>query len=444
MNRTHSSRLTILFSLLAALALAAAMLALILSSAEAQEGDSRESSIPAKPTGLATTGSHDSVTLIWTDPGDDSITGYRILRREVLDNQDTQFQLLTQDTGSPQSTYTDRTVEPERSYVYRIIALSLQGESEASEVRSDTPPAPEDSQPKISERQTLSALSLSDGTLRPDFDSDTTEYRAAVEYDVEQITVTYTGETNSTVSFMTDGGADLSDADPATAGHQVNVDVGITEIVIRVTASDSTTEDYSLTIERDSPLFRGWTPTKDFNTLEGGEPLGMWSDGTTLWVADNDDDTLYAYTVATRARDPDKDIDLPSANNRPAGAWSDGTTIWVGDINDRKLYRLRAGRRRASGRHKRHHGPRDRSACGQWVSQRLVVRRDHALGGGPRLYHLRLHPGHQGPGLRQGHQCLFCTEQSCRNLVRRHHHVGGARSLDLRLRGGWRRTPERL
>ena len=36
---------------------------------------------PARPTGLSATASHDSVTLTWDDPGDDSITGYVILRR---------------------------------------------------------------------------------------------------------------------------------------------------------------------------------------------------------------------------------------------------------------------------------------------------------------------------------------------------------------------------
>ena len=36
---------------------------------------------PDKPKGLSATASHDSVTLTWDDPGDDSITGYVILRR---------------------------------------------------------------------------------------------------------------------------------------------------------------------------------------------------------------------------------------------------------------------------------------------------------------------------------------------------------------------------
>ena len=38
----------------------------------------------------------------------------------------------------------------------------------------------------------LSALSLSSGTLRPTFAAATTEYRAAVHYNVSQVTVTAT------------------------------------------------------------------------------------------------------------------------------------------------------------------------------------------------------------------------------------------------------------
>ena len=56
-------------------------------------------------------------------------------------------------------------------------------------------------------------------------------------------------------------------------------------------------------------------------------PMGLWSDGTTLWVADYLSRTLYAYTLADRSRDPDKDIAL--ANAYSCGLWSDGTTLWV-------------------------------------------------------------------------------------------------------------------
>ena len=82
-------------------------------------------------------------------------------------------------------------------------------------------------------------------------------------------------------------------------------------------------------------------PDKDFETLKAAgnnAPKGMWSDGETLWVADDDDDKLYAYDLTTKTNIPDKDFDaLDDGNSRPKGIWSDGETLWVADEGD-KLY----------------------------------------------------------------------------------------------------------
>ena len=84
-------------------------------------------------------------------------------------------------------------------------------------------------------------------------------------------------------------------------------------------------------------------PTRDFNTLfDAGNTVsrGIWSDGTTMWVADTDDDKLYAYSLSTKARVPAQDFNTLSAasNNTPEGIWSDGTTLWVADWTDSKIY----------------------------------------------------------------------------------------------------------
>ena len=81
----------------------------------------------------------------------------------------------------------------------------------------------------------------------------------------------------------------------------------------------------------------------DFNTLSAAGnnlPEGMWSDGTTMWIADDADDRIYAYNLATKARDSAKDfITLAAASNtRPQDLWSDGTTMWVTDFFDGKIY----------------------------------------------------------------------------------------------------------
>ena len=74
---------------------------------------------------------------------------------------------------------------------------------------------------------------------------------------------------------------------------------------------------------------------------DNADPTGLWSDGTTLWVADWNDDRLYAYGLATRSRHPANDFDtalLAPGNREPQGLWSDGTTLWVADRQDAKLY----------------------------------------------------------------------------------------------------------
>jgi len=83
---------------------------------------------------------------------------------------------------------------------------------------------------------------------------------------------------------------------------------------------------------------------KDFDTLSAAgnrAPRGIWSDGETMWVADGADDKIYAYNMATRLRDSDKDFDdtlSGAGNTSPEGIWSDGETMWVADWDDNKIY----------------------------------------------------------------------------------------------------------
>ena len=98
---------------------------------------------PAKPRGLSATATHDSVTLTWDDPGDDSITGYVILRRNRDTDAEGHFNELVADTGRAAATYTDATVAAENRYTYRIKAINEHGTSERSRwYHVDTPAAP--------------------------------------------------------------------------------------------------------------------------------------------------------------------------------------------------------------------------------------------------------------------------------------------------------------
>ncbi len=69
---------------------------------------------------------------------------------------------------------------------------------------------------------------------------------------------------------------------------------------------------------------------------------GIWSNGRTIWIADPDDDKLYAYRLTAGDgfgdREPAKDIDLASGNGAPLGIWSDGVNMWVADIAADKIF----------------------------------------------------------------------------------------------------------
>ena len=98
---------------------------------------------PDRPSGLNTQALHDQVILTWDNPADASITHYQILRRDRAVHAVGEFATIVSDTGSNATTYTDRTVEPEQSYVYRVKAVNQHGAGESSSYsRADTPAAP--------------------------------------------------------------------------------------------------------------------------------------------------------------------------------------------------------------------------------------------------------------------------------------------------------------
>ena len=98
-----------------------------------------------------------------------------------------------------------------------------------------------------------------------------------------------------------------------------------------------------------------WTVDRDIEELDGGNDrtTGLWSDGTTLWVADNADgagdagDAVYAYDLASGERVEEREFDLAEANRAPRGLWSDRSVVWVSDSGRERLfaYRLADGER---------------------------------------------------------------------------------------------------
>ena len=67
-------------------------------------------------------------------------------------------------------------------------------------------------------------------------------------------------------------------------------------------------------------------------------PRGIWSDGTTMFVADGGDDSVFAYKHSDESQDSAKNLALSSGNDDPEGMWFDGRVLWVVDDADDKVY----------------------------------------------------------------------------------------------------------
>ena len=132
-----------LYRTLVVLALLAAAASYALLSSD-DETSAQSTVVPAAPTGLTTAPvSHGTVALSWDDPGDDSITGYRILRRDPAHQGPGVFSTLVSNTGSAATSYTDGAVAAETRYVYRVKAINSKGLSgQSNYVNVETPAAP--------------------------------------------------------------------------------------------------------------------------------------------------------------------------------------------------------------------------------------------------------------------------------------------------------------
>ena len=81
--------------------------------------------VPEDPTGLAGSEVSGEVALIWDDPSDDTITGYKIFRKTGTGAYST----LVEDTASTLQSYTDDTVAEGTEYTYKIQAVNDTGNS---------------------------------------------------------------------------------------------------------------------------------------------------------------------------------------------------------------------------------------------------------------------------------------------------------------------------
>ena len=174
-----------------------------------------------------------------------------------------------------------------------------------------------------SDDATLSALSLSGVTLSPAFASGTIRYTASAANSVESTTVTAsTSHASAAVVTMP------ADADANTAGHQVNLGVGDTEITAEVTAEDgSAMKTYTVTVTR-APAGASSDATLRELTLSGVTLSPAFASGTITYTASAANSvsatTVTAVTTDNKAtrkiliggvQDLDADVDLAVGDN---------------------------------------------------------------------------------------------------------------------------------
>ena len=110
---------------------------------EGQQDSQTESQPPPKPQNLTANAGNGSITLTWDAPDDDSVTGYRILRRRSTMDEDTLL-VYVGDTGSTRTTFTDTDVTAGVRHMYRVKAINDAGLSEWSNFARAVPSEPKE------------------------------------------------------------------------------------------------------------------------------------------------------------------------------------------------------------------------------------------------------------------------------------------------------------
>ena len=248
--------------------------------------------VPDKPTGLSAAVSHDTVTLTWDDPQDDSITGYVILRRDRAIHLAGTFVTITGDTGSAQTTYTDETVEPDKEYVYRIKAINEHGEvSERSDwVRGFTPAAPPTDSPATGE-PTVTGTAQVGETLTADT-SGIADADGLTKSTYSYQWVASDGATDTDISGATDAAYTLVDDD---AGRTIKVRVLVTDDAgNETTLTSEATDEVDFAVQQQGASN---TPATGEPTISGTAQVGEMLTADTSGIADADGlvNATYSY-----------------------------------------------------------------------------------------------------------------------------------------------------
>ena len=94
----------------------------------------------------------------------------------------------------------------------------------------------------------LSGLTVSPGSLVPQFDPDRVDYSASVGLSPVSVTLIPTNDHNATFLFLDENDVEVADADNSVEGFQVEFGAGVPAIKIRVVSQDNqATHTYTIT-----------------------------------------------------------------------------------------------------------------------------------------------------------------------------------------------------
>ena len=155
------------------------------------------------------------------------------------------------------------------TYYYRVKAVNASGSSSWSSASVGYA--------TLSTDATLSALSLSSGTLNPVFASATTTYTASVTNATTSITVTPTlNQANATIQVRVNGG-NYSSVTSGNASGSLALNVNDNTVDVLVTAQDGTIKTYTITVTRaattpSAPTITAITPGNALLSVEFDAP----------------------------------------------------------------------------------------------------------------------------------------------------------------------------
>ncbi len=322
--------------------------------AAAQEG-----SVPARPTGLTVTSvSHNFVELSWDAPGDPSITHYELLRRDPAVHALGEFETVDAGTGSNATSYSDDSVAPEQSYIYRVKAVNPHGSSEQSgyaRANTSTAPAIGKSQAGNGGGPTLEDLAdartgegAGSGGVPTTVEADTTAPA------IEAVAITSTPGTYAALDAI-EVTVTLTEPVLVTGMPEFTIEVGVenreatyrsssgAELVFVYQVADGDRDTYGLTIRADSLSLAGGTirDSAGNDALLSHEGLppnrGHKVDGVKPVLSATDGATANGLTLILTYNEPLDADSLPAGSAFVVSVEGTPRQVTVAEVSDRAV-----------------------------------------------------------------------------------------------------------